>query len=108
MSKPAKPSKADELRAAVRRTQERAKTPTPPVVEQQRTPKPSTRKVRHTVDLGAADHRDLRRWCDDTAEDLERSRVSGQEVIAALVGRLVRDGADGPLSKAIREDLRNQ
>lgn len=98
-------SKADDLKAAVRRTQEQASSKPGPVVDEPRAPKPSTRKVRHTVDLGAADHRDLRRWCDDTADELGRSRVSGQEVMAALVGRLLRDGA---LSAAIRQDLSNQ
>ena len=55
------------------------------------------------VDLGPADHRALQSWCTEAAEELGRARVTGQDVLSALVAKLVRDDE---LSVAIRRDLR--
>jgi hypothetical protein len=47
--------------------------------------------VRRTVDLSPQQHKDLSRWCDETAEALEVTRVTGQDVLVALVARLLVD-----------------
>ncbi len=113
-------SRADELKAAVRRSQKPASraeeltsTPAQPgpsedevkpeALARPRAAAPTTARVRRTVDLGPADHRSLQAWCTDAAEELGRARVTGQDVLSALVARLVRDGE---LSTAIRGDLR--
>lgn len=56
------------------------------------------RNVRRTVDLSPTAHRGLDRWQRDTADRLGLARVTGQDVLAALVDRLL---ADAGLSDAI-------
>ena len=47
--------------------------------------------VRRTVDLSLATHRDFEQWRHDTAKSLGLTRVTGQEVLAALVDALLVD-----------------
>lgn len=66
---------------------------TPP----QSTPRPAPaavvrqKTVRRTVDLSPAAHRGLDNWQRDTADRLGLARVTGQEVLTALVDRLLAD-----------------
>ena len=47
--------------------------------------------VRRTVDLSPTTHRGLDNWQRDTADRLGLARVTGQEVLTALVDRLLAD-----------------
>lgn len=49
------------------------------------------KNVRRTVDLSPAAHRALDGWQSSVAERLGLARVTGQEVLAALVDRLLSD-----------------
>jgi hypothetical protein len=49
------------------------------------------KNVRRTVDLSPAAHRGLDNWQRTTADRLGLARVTGQEVLAALVDRLLSD-----------------
>ena len=49
------------------------------------------KNVRRTVDLSPAAHRNLDNWQRDAADRLGLARVTGQEVLAALVDRLLTD-----------------
>lgn len=71
-----------------------------PVEEPSRPPKP----VRMTVDLPPGRHGELQRWCLDAAPGVGRPRVHGQQVMRALVGRLLTDER---LSRQIIADLRD-
>jgi hypothetical protein len=51
------------------------------------------------VDLSLAVHRDFERWRHDSAVELGLTRVTGQEVLVALVDELLRDER---LAKRIR------
>lgn len=94
-------SKADEMRAAAQRRRERRAQPVTeramPVAAPVR-----VKPVRRTVDLDPQVHRDLGRWCDDAALTLGATRVTGQDVLATLVARLLRDDE---LAQAVREDI---
>ncbi|EHB44028.1 conserved hypothetical protein [uncultured Mycobacterium sp.] len=57
--------------------------PAAPVVRQ--------KTVRRTVDLSPTAHRGLDNWQRDTADRLGLARVTGQEVLTALVDRLLAD-----------------
>jgi hypothetical protein len=48
-------------------------------------------RTRRTVDLPAATHRALDIWQRDAADRLGVARVTGQEVLAALVDQLLTD-----------------
>ncbi|WP_082969472.1 hypothetical protein [Mycobacterium kyorinense] len=48
-------------------------------------------KTRRTVDLSPAQHRALDLWQRDAADRLGLARVTGQEVLAALVDQLLAD-----------------
>ena len=52
---------------------------------------PARKSVRRTVDLPLAAHREFEQWRHDAAADLGLTRVTGQEVLVALVGELLRD-----------------
>lgn len=62
-----------------------ARHPTP------RVPAPLVKPVRVTVDLPPAQHHALQNWLNETAAALGRSRLTKQEVLTALVGRLLTD-----------------
>lgn len=60
-----------------------APAPTTPVLRQ--------KSVRRTVDLSPTAHRGLDNWQRDAADRLGLARVTGQEVLAALVNELLSD-----------------
>ncbi len=51
----------------------------------------AARRTRRTVDLSPAQHRGLDIWQRQAADRLGRARVTGQEVLAALVDQLLSD-----------------
>jgi hypothetical protein len=61
---------------------------------------PRVRNVRHTVDLSPVEHRQFAVWCAEAAGELGVARVTGQEVLRALVVELL---ADDELARRIRE-----
>jgi hypothetical protein len=68
--------------------------------EPTRPPKP----VRTTVDLPPGRHAALQRWCLDAAPAVGRPRVHGQQVMRALVSRLLTDER---LARQVIADLRD-
>lgn len=62
-----------------------------------------TKPVRRSVDLSPSYHARLTQWCADTADEIGVTRVTGQDVIRALVARLL---ADQTLARRIRADIR--
>lgn len=64
--------------------------------------KPSTSRVRMTTDVDPVDHRAFKRWCDGAAEQLGRSNVAGQDVVRALLHRLL---TDRDLARQVLADL---
>jgi hypothetical protein len=61
---------------------------------------PRVRDVRRTVDLSPTEHRQLAVWLNEAAAELGRARVTGQDVLHALVVELLSDDA---LARRIRE-----
>ncbi len=61
-----------------------------------------TKPVRRSVDLSPTYHVRLTQWCAETADLIGAPRVTGQDVIRALVARLLMDEA---LARRIRADL---
>ncbi|MEO7196074.1 MAG: hypothetical protein ABIZ05_14895 [Pseudonocardiaceae bacterium] len=61
-----------------------------------------TKPVRRSVDLSPTYHLKLTQWCAETADVIGTARVTGQDVIRALVARLLMDEA---LARRIRDDL---
>lgn len=61
--------------------------------------------VRSTLDLPPAVHRDLQAWLGESAVRLGRARVTKQDVLEALVRRLLHDET---LTKLILADLKDQ
>ncbi|MGH3563840.1 MAG: hypothetical protein ACRDTN_19175, partial [Mycobacterium sp.] len=51
----------------------------------------NARRTRRTVDLSPAQHRGLDIWQRQAADRLGRARVTGQEVLSALVDQLLSD-----------------
>lgn len=72
--------------------------PAPAAVVRQKT-------VRRTVDLSPTAHRSLDNWQRDTADRLGLARVTGQEVLTALVDRLL---ADSELAEQIVQIIAGQ
>jgi hypothetical protein len=77
--------------------QPRAQRPLTPPVEP-RSPDRATgdqsariRRTRRTVDLSAATHRSLDIWQREAADRLGVARVTGQEVLTALIDQLLSD-----------------
>lgn len=63
-----------------------------------------TRPVRLTVDMPPPLHRDLKRWANEAAAELDVADVPAAAVIRVLVGRLV-DGADPGLADAVLQEI---
>ncbi|MCT7373160.1 hypothetical protein [Mycolicibacterium llatzerense] len=96
-------STADRIKANAERL--RAKTPAKPVaaadseppavVTDVPTPRAAAtvrqKNVRRTVDLSPTAHRALDAWQSQAAERLGLARVTGQQVLAVLVDRLLND-----------------
>lgn len=97
-------STADRIKANAERL--RAKTPAKPVaaadseppavVTEAPTPRAAAatvrqKNVRRTVDLSPTAHRALDAWQSQAAERLGLARVTGQQVLAVLVDRLLND-----------------
>jgi hypothetical protein len=62
------------------------------------------RRTRRTVDLPATTHRALDIWQREAADRLGVARVTGQEVISALIDQLLADPQLGAqITRAIRE-----
>lgn len=68
-------------------------------------PKASPDRIRCGVDLTQAHRRGLRRWQDEAADELGENRVTQQDVLEALVARLLTDET---LSRKIKADLRTR
>ncbi|MAT05323.1 MAG: hypothetical protein CL424_09810 [Acidimicrobiaceae bacterium] len=110
---------ADRIRANAERLRktpaQRTTTDTPelsePASEQTTPPLPATapvvrqKTVRRTVDLSPTAHRGLDNWQRDTADRLGLARVTGQEVLTALVDRLL---ADSELTEQIVRSIAGQ
>lgn len=64
-----------------------------------------SKPVRSTLDLPPAVHRDLQAWLGESAVRLGRARVTKQDVLEALVKRLL---SDETLTKLILADLKDQ
>ncbi|MGH3556844.1 MAG: hypothetical protein ACRDTK_05010 [Mycobacterium sp.] len=67
-----------------------AAAPTEPVAIG-RTPSARSSRTRRTVDLSPAQHRALDIWQREAADRLGLARVTGQEVLAALIDQLLTD-----------------
>jgi hypothetical protein len=52
---------------------------------------PRVKDVRRTVDLSPTEHRQLSVWLNEAAAELGRARVTGQDVLRALVVELLTD-----------------
>jgi hypothetical protein len=97
-------SKADELRAKAERLKR-----TTVGAEAVDHPAPSTaptvraKPIRNTVDLLPHHHASLKAWSGETAVMIGSSRVTTQDVLRALVVRLLTDET---LAQKIQEDLR--
>jgi hypothetical protein len=66
---------------------------------------PLAKPVRSTLDLPPATHRDLQAWLGEAAVRLGRARVTKQDVLEALVKRLMTDET---LAKLILSDLKER
>jgi hypothetical protein len=69
-------------------------------------PEPPSRgqRTRRTVDLSPATHRALDIWQRDAADRLGYARVTGQEVISALIDLLLKDAKlSAEVTRSIRE-----
>ena len=67
-------------------------------------PAPRIQRTRRTVDLSPATHRALDIWQRDAADRLGYARVTGQEVISALIELLLKDPKlSAEVTRSIRE-----
>lgn len=66
-------------------------------------PTREAKPVRLTLDLTPELHAQLQRWCLDAAPGVGRPRVAGQQVLRALIGRLL---TNEQLAREITLDLR--
>ena len=75
-------------------------------VDSHQKPEPASRgqRTRRTVDLSPATHRALDIWQRDAADRLGFARVTGQEVISALIELLLKDAKlSAEVTRSIRE-----
>ncbi|BCI84739.1 hypothetical protein MTY66_63640 (plasmid) [Mycolicibacterium sp. TY66] len=72
-------------------TEPQTPAPQPAPVAPAKQPIVRQKTVRRTVDLSPTAHRALDNWQRDAADRLGLARVTGQEVLAALVDRLLAD-----------------
>jgi hypothetical protein len=98
----------DRIRADAERSRKYSATPlTPAVAAAQTEPfaigRTRSPKTRRTVDLSPGQHRALDIWQREAADRLGLARVTGQEVLAALVDQLV---SDPQLSAQITRSIR--
>lgn len=63
---------------------------------------PRVKPVRSTIDLAPNHHAQLKSWCGEAAVEIGRSRVTTQDVVRALILRLLTDET---LARKIRSDL---
>lgn len=104
-----KPTAADRIKAKTERIKAVHQHDTPAeVAAAPARPLPAaaavqTKPVRSTVDLSPARHAALKRWSGEIAVEIGRSRVTTQDVLRALVVRLLTDEV---LARKIRDDLR--
>jgi hypothetical protein len=117
MSSRAEALKAKAARlAAQQETKAAPKTSTPaaPATADDRTPddrqrtvataaNPHVKPVRSTVDLMPAQHAQLKTWCNETAVVIGKSRVTTQDIMRAMVARLLTDET---FARKMRNDLR--
>lgn|SRR5690348_1914904 len=67
-------------------------------------PSPRGQRTRRTVDLSPATHRALDIWQREAADRLGYARVTGQEVISALIELLLSDAKlSAEVTRSIRE-----
>lgn len=90
-------SKADEMAAKAARMQE-----APNRAQRAGVPRVRAQLVRRTLDLSPTHHAQLQMWCAETAVELGVPRVTGQDVMRALVARLLTDET---MARRIRADL---
>lgn len=91
-------SRAEEMAAKAARMQQGA----PSRPERLAVPRARAKLVRRTVDLAPTHHGQLQAWCAEAAVELGVARVTGQDVMRALVARLLTDET---MARRIRADL---
>ncbi|GAB3916148.1 hypothetical protein GCM10029964_128540 [Kibdelosporangium lantanae] len=65
---------------------------------------PHVKPIRSTVDLPPVRHNQLKTWCAETAVELGQARVTTQDVVRAMVVRLLTDVT---FANKIKADLRD-
>lgn len=97
-------SRADEIKdkAKKQKTQQTNDAETKKKPAQRAAPQVRVKTIRRTVDLKAEHHRSLDAWCAETARELGRARVTGQDALRTLVARLLTDET---LARKIKKDL---
>ncbi|EID16608.1 hypothetical protein MXEN_03249 [Mycobacterium xenopi RIVM700367] len=88
-------STVDRMKSDAERSRPRATPLTPSVAAAPTEPvvlgRTRVTRTRRTVDLSPAQHRALDIWQRDAADRLGLARVTGQEVLSALVDQLLND-----------------
>jgi len=100
-------SRAEEMRERAARISQTAKAEhapkTPAASDEQ--PGLHMKPIRSTVDLAPMRHAQLKAWCGETAVQLGKSRVTTQDVVRAMVERLLTDET---FARNIRADLKKE
>lgn len=105
MSTRAEQMKAKAARAAERKQQSAAEQPASAPTRTSAPAAPHAKPVRSTVDLMPDVHAQLANWRGQVAIEIGRSRVTTQDVLRALVDRLL---TDEQLAQTITDELRNK
>jgi hypothetical protein len=95
-------SKADQIKAKTQRIREAETSTNEDTPRASSAPKVRAKPVRRTVDLSPAHHAELDAWCAETARQLGRARVTGQDVLRTLVSQLLTDET---LARKVRKAL---